>query len=286
VLLRTSQTKEIVVTQSSLLAEQMRESISAMVDDEAQQLELQRVLKSGESDAAVREQWQRYQLASSLLKRQAGQVSMDTELADRVRTAMANEAELQQLPVTSTKVAWWKPVGGFAVAASVTMMMVLGVQQVSLVSQTGVSSDSGIVLLEPDQLNGQFEQASSGAVASVGEAKGQVLSNVLAIDAAEALWRVPVLPESFVLVQRSLDDTGAIAREALRFSNGAKEFTLYIEPLMGRSIAEGHAYAGQNLVFGQTLNTSDSDLFVTLVGDLSLNDAKQVAASVVANVAQ
>ena len=276
------------MTQSSLLAEQMRESISAMVDDEAQQLELQRVLKAGDADSSVAKQWQRYQLASSLLKRQADQVTMDTELADRVRAAMVDEAELQAVPVVSVaeKTAWWKPVSGFAVAASVTMMMVFGVQQTALISQTGMPQDSSIVLLESGQLSSQFDQASSGASAPAVESQGQMLSNTGAIDGADALWSVPVLPEGFFLVQRSLDDTGAIAREALRYSNGSEEFTLYVEPLMGRSIAEGHAYAGQNLVLGQTLLSSDGEMFVTLVGDLSLATAKQVAASVTANSAK
>ncbi len=275
--------KENVVTQSSLLAEQMRESISAMVDGEAQQLEMQRMLKASESDASVRDQWQRYQMASSLLKRQADQVSLDAELADRVLVALSEEAELQQESAPKAT-AWWKPVGGFAVAASLSMMMVLGVQQTSLISQTGVPVDTSIVLLEPGQTNAQFEQASTGTSNLVLEAQGEVLTN--AIDGSDSLWYVSALPEGFVLVQRSLDDTGAIVREALRFSDGAKEFTLYVEPLLGRSIAEGHAYTGQNLVFGQTLSAADSDLFVTLVGELSLLTAKQVAASVVANSAQ
>ena len=275
------------MTQSSLLAAQMRESISAMVDDEAQQLELQRVLKAGDLDTSVAEQWQRYQLASSLLKRQASQVTLDTGLADRVRAAMLDEAELHAVPDVPAvaKTAWWKPVSGFAVAASVTMMMVFGVQQTALISQTGMPQDASIVLLEPGQFNGQFNQASSGATAPVAENQGQMLGNVGAIDGADTWWKVPVLPEGFFLVQRSLDDTGAIAREALRYSNGSEEFTLYVEPLLGRSIAEGHAYAGQNLVLGQTLASSDGEIFVTLVGDLSLIKAKQVAASVTANAA-
>ena len=41
------------MTETSLLAEQMRESISAMVDNEAQQIELQRVLKATEDEPAV-----------------------------------------------------------------------------------------------------------------------------------------------------------------------------------------------------------------------------------------
>ena len=47
----------MLVTETSLLAEQMRESISAMVDNEAQQIELQRVLKATEDEPAVRDQF-------------------------------------------------------------------------------------------------------------------------------------------------------------------------------------------------------------------------------------
>ena len=275
------------MTQSSLLAEQMRESISSMVDNEAQQLELKRLLEAEESDIAVREQWQRYQLASSLLQRQVEQVSLDTNLADRVRSVVAAEG---MLPAAKAKPAakpvWWKPAGGFAIAASATMMMVLGVQQATLVSQTGVTDDSGIVLIEPGQLNDQFEQVSTGAKSVSPTAQGQLVSGVMAIDGADSLWSVSGLPADFVLVQRDLDDTGAMDREALRFSNGTSDFTVYVEPLMGRSIAEGHAYAGQNLVLGQALSVSGSELFVTLVGELPLHDARQIAASVVANTAQ
>jgi negative regulator of sigma E activity len=117
-------------------------------------------------------------------------------------------------------------------------------------------------------------------------AQGQLLNGAVAIDGADSLWSVADLPTDFVLVQRSLDDTGALAREALRFSNGTSDFTVYVEPLMGRTIAEGHAYVGQNLVLGQAISVSGSQLFVTLVGDLSLVAATQVAASVVTNTAQ
>ncbi|MDP6969485.1 MAG: MucB/RseB C-terminal domain-containing protein [Gammaproteobacteria bacterium] len=273
------------MTQSSLLAEQMRESISAMVDDEAQQLELQRVLKAAETDPAVREKWQRYQLVSGILKRQVEPVSWSADVADRVSAAVAGEAPLSEVK-PAVKLGWWKPLGGFAIAASATMMMVLGVQQATLISQTGLLDDSGIVLIEPGQSNNQFEQASAGVMPVAPNAKGQLLNGVTAIDGADALWSIADLPEDFVLVQRSLDDTGAIAREALRFSNGSSEFTLYVEPLMGRTIAEGHAYAGQNLVLGQALAVAGSELFITLVGELPLVTAQQITASVVVNTKQ
>ena len=275
------------MTETSLLAEQMRESISAIVDNEAQQIELQRVLKATEDEPAVRDQWQRYQLVSGLLKRQTQPLSVDTELADKVRSAVAEETAQVGAKLAST---WnfWKPVGGFAIAASATMMMVLGVQQATLVSQADIVDESGIVLLEPGQFNSQFEQVSidSGVISVTPEAQDQQLNGVMAIDSKDALWSIADLPQAFVLVNHQLEAFDALQREMFIFSNGNSEFTIYVEPLRGRTIAEGHAYVAQDLVLGQSVEVAGDELFVTFVGGLPLADAEQVAASVVVNTPQ
>ena len=64
----------MVSTQTN--AESIRESLSAVMDDAAQPLELQRVLKASQDDEQVRLQWARYQLASAALKREATQASI------------------------------------------------------------------------------------------------------------------------------------------------------------------------------------------------------------------
>lgn len=276
----------MLVTETSLLAEQMRESISAMVDNEAQQIELQRVLKATEDEPAVRDQWQRYQLVSGLLKRQTQPLSLDTELADKVRSAVAEETfQISAKPAPTWN--FWKPVGGFAIAASATMMMVLGVQQATLVSQADIVDKSGIVLLEPGHFNSQFEQVNSavGIISADPVAQGQPI-NEITLDDIDASWSVSALPEGFVLVQHQLDNAGATTREMQSFSNGMSEFTIYVEPLNGRNIIAGHAYIEQGLVLGQILDLVDDEFFVTLVGGLSLDAAQQVTASVVAHTAQ
>ncbi|MGB2279972.1 MAG: RseA family anti-sigma factor, partial [Pseudomonadales bacterium] len=239
------------MTETSLLAEQMRESISAMVDNEAQPIELQRVLKATEDEPAVRDQWQRFQLVSGLLKRQTQPLSVDTELADKVRSAVAEEtSQVSAKPAPTWN--FWKPVGGFAIAASATMMMVLGVQQATLVSQVDMVDESGIVLLEPGQFNSQFEQVSvnAGAMPVAPDAQDQQLNGVMAIDGKDALWSISELPPGFVLVTHQLEEFDALQREMFIFSNGNSEFTIYVEPLRGRTIAEGHAYVAQDLVLG------------------------------------
>lgn len=275
------------MTETSLLAEKMRESISVMVDNEAQQIELQRVLKATEDEPAVRDQWQRYQLVSGLLKRQTHPLSVDTELADKVRSAVAEETSQAGAKLAPT---WnfWKPVGGFAIAASATMMMVLGVQQATLVSQADMVDESGIVLLEPGQFNSQFEQVSvnSGVLSLSPDAQDPQPNGVMAIDNNDALWSIADLPEGFVLVSHQLEELDALQREMFIFSNGNSEFTIYVEPLRGRTIAEGHAYVAQDLVLGQSIEVAGDALFVTFVGGLPLAVAEQVAASVVVNTAQ
>ena len=277
----------MLVTETSLLAEKMRESISVMVDNEAQQIELQRVLKATEDEPAVRDQWQRYQLVSGLLKRQTHPLYVDTELADKVRSAVAEETSQAGAKLAPT---WnfWKPVGGFAIAASATMMMVLGVQQATLVSQADRVDESGIVLLEPGQFNSQFEQVSvnSGVLSLSPSAQDPQPNSVMAIDNNDALWSIADLPEGFVLVNHQLEELDALQREMFIFSNGNSEFTIYVEPLRGRTIAEGHAYVAQDLVLGQSLDVDGDALFVTFVGGLPLAVAEQVAASVVVNTAQ
>jgi negative regulator of sigma E activity len=258
-----------------------------MVDNEAQQIELQRVLKATEDEPAVRDQWQRYQLVSGLLKRQTHPLSVDTELADKVRSAVAEETSQAGAKLAPT---WnfWKPVGGFAIAASATMMMVLGVQQATLVSQADRVDESGIVLLEPGQFNSQFEQVSvnSGVLSLSPSAQDPQPNSVIAIDNNDALWSIADLPEGFVLVNHQLEELDALQREMFIFSNGNSEFTIYVEPLRGRTIAEGHAYVAQDLVLGQSLDVDGDALFVTFVGGLPLAVAEQVAASVVVNTAQ
>jgi len=52
------------------------------------------------------------------------------------------------------------------------------------------------------------------------------------------------------------------------------------------SIAEGHAFVGSNLVLGQAMTSNGTDMFVTFVGQLDLDQATQAANSVVGLQAQ
>ena len=282
------------MTPTKINAESIRESLSAVMDDAAQPLELQRVLKASQNDEQVRLQWARYQLASAALKREATQASLEIDLAHRVRNAIDAEATYTHSSsylnsLTASKInkfdRFWQPVAGLAVAASVTMVMVLGAQRIGVAVQPQViPAQQGVVLLEPRYSNNSIALSSTGSSYSVAENTNKIIrlpAPVEAANAAEAHWLAATLPVGFVLTQRSLDVSDQAAREVLTYSNGDATFTLYVEGLNGRTISEGHAFAGSNLVLGQSMVHNGEQMFVTLVGQLSLAEGEQVASSVV-----
>ncbi|MCO4836544.1 MAG: MucB/RseB C-terminal domain-containing protein [Oceanospirillaceae bacterium] len=275
------------------------ESLSAVMDDVAQPLELQRVLKASERDEQVRLQWARYQLASAALKREANIASLSLDLSDRVRQAIAAEPSYAQEPIAVpasnvSKISYfdrfWQPVAGLAVAASVTMVMVLGAQRigVSAVPQV-IPAQQGVVLLEPRNSNNSIALFSTATAAASADNLNDIIrlpAPIEATNAADATYSAAHLPIGFVLTQRSLDTSNKEVREVLTYSDGIDNFTLYVEALNGRTIAEGHAFSGSNLVLGQSIMHNGKPMFITLVGQLSLAQGKQVASSVVSLSAQ
>ena len=292
----TTKTKHSAQAESQSVS--VRESLSAVMDDAAQPLELQRMLKASENDEQVRLQWARYQLASAALKREASlaSISLDAplDLSNRVRQAIDKEPAYTQkssvLPVNKAPKVnrfdrFWQPAAGLAVAASVTMVMVIGAQRmgVSAVPQV-IPAQQGVVLLEPGNSNNSIALLSTGTVnSSVGNANDiiRLPAPMEAANAADAGWLAGHLPAGFVLTQYSLDTTSVGSREVLNYSDGMDSFTLYVEALNGRIIAEGYAFAGSNLVLGQSMIHNGQPMFITLVGQLSLAQGEQVAGSVV-----
>ena len=112
------------------MSEQLRESVSALMDGEAEELELRRLLAETNVDQ-VNDIWSHYHLAKEhLSSSQDSQPAIGfghMDISQRVSEAIAQEPDLN---VSSKRVvAWLQPVAGFAVAASVAFAVVVGVQQ-------------------------------------------------------------------------------------------------------------------------------------------------------------
>ncbi|AZM96289.1 sigma-E factor negative regulatory protein [Vreelandella venusta] len=107
-----------------------RESLSALMDSESDELELRRVLKSLPDDSDAAETWRRYHLARSMMQRERNvdvSVDLSAGIMDRLRDepAPALENDAVATPVRSGGLSFAR---GAGVAAAVSLMVITGVQ--------------------------------------------------------------------------------------------------------------------------------------------------------------
>ena len=111
--------------------ERMRESLSALMDDEANELELERVLAHIADDDDLRQTWVRYNAASTAVSgHQLAHMHMD--ISTRVRASLAETGSAAAGHSTASfKQRLLRPVASLAVAASVAATVVIGGQQLA-----------------------------------------------------------------------------------------------------------------------------------------------------------
>ena len=102
-----------------------REALSALMDGEAQELELRRVLDSISSDPSLRERWRRQQQVRERLGQRTH--APDVDVSIRVREVLDTGRSVSRNPIWS-----------MAVAASVTLAVVMGGQQL-LIPSSGIA---------------------------------------------------------------------------------------------------------------------------------------------------
>jgi sigma-E factor negative regulatory protein RseA len=119
------------------MSERMRESLSALMDGESNELELQRVLSGVGDNLELRQTWRRYHAARDAV---AGHTTADLtlDISERVRDALAAEAGVSAVGKIQQML---KPIASFAVAASVAAVVVVGGQQISQIADS--SSNPG-----------------------------------------------------------------------------------------------------------------------------------------------
>ncbi|PRY66047.1 RseA-like anti sigma(E) protein [Vreelandella songnenensis] len=112
------------------MSQNTRESLSALMDSESDELELRRVLKALPNDADAADRWRRYHLARSMMQREQGvDVSVDLSAGIMARlqdepAPMAFEDEKSASPRTNN-ISFAR---GAGVAAAVSLMVITGVQ--------------------------------------------------------------------------------------------------------------------------------------------------------------
>ena len=103
-----------------------KESLSALLDNEADDLELRRVLKACEQDAQLLATWERYSLVQSVLHESA--IPVSSSLSQKIAAQIDTEAPLQTKTPSFGGSDWQQGMAKFAIAASVAVVFTFAVQ--------------------------------------------------------------------------------------------------------------------------------------------------------------
>ncbi|WP_210396703.1 MucB/RseB C-terminal domain-containing protein [Motiliproteus sediminis] len=263
------------------MSESVKQSLSALMDDEADQFEVRRVLQQMDDDAA--DTWARYQVAGAVLRGESVR-SEDVQISGAVWKALDEEPVYQQ---KASLKGFWKPLGSVAVAASVTAMVMFGAQSYTPDTAPQVASSGVGVLPAPTPSRSGLVPAQYGRSnelarhPALGEQDVIRLSSsmeyyihqhhALMRERAEK-WSAGWIPGEFKQVRHDVMPDS----EVMLYSNGRTAISVSVEPFGKRKARAGAIQEGGTVAFGKQVG----DQFVTVVGDLPLMMADRIASSV------
>jgi len=132
-----------------------KESLSALMDGEADELEIRRVLNQLDKDDVLREQWKTYHLMGSLMRDEKFDsldltkginLALDGETAEGRDDDSQLSNPFEETVAHKPRRAWYKPLTSVAVAASVTLAVLLGVQSIEPNNGLGLADNNSNAL--------------------------------------------------------------------------------------------------------------------------------------------
>jgi sigma-E factor negative regulatory protein RseA len=120
-----------------MMNERMRESLSALLDDEANELELERILSQISDDDDLRQTWVRYNATRATVSGQPV-AHMGLDISSQVQLAIAE----YNAPAGGLGRRLLRPLASLAVAASVAATVVIGGQQLAQIGGADAYSNS------------------------------------------------------------------------------------------------------------------------------------------------
>lgn len=162
--------------------EQQQETLSALFDGEANEFETRRLLSELDTESCSK--WTRFQCIRDVAKNKSADCDYSISVLAAVSAIIADEPEIEpRLPVVK-KDHWLKPLLGFATAASVAFIVVLGVQQSgqkTLLSNGGFVANGNVSASQLPISGGVGLNAVSGSVST-----SSLAYEIEAIDAQKA----------------------------------------------------------------------------------------------------
>ncbi len=187
--------------------EALHESLSAVMDNEADELELRRVLAGDNPE--LRATWSRYQLARAAMHKELIEPRLD--IAAAVSAALADEAA----PVKEQQRTAWRSLGRLAVAASVTVAVLAGVR---LYNQNEVAGPQ--LVQQAPQPTISVPQANQGPTVLAGYSEQAELPAQTAESAPVERWHEERLP-SYVRQHAQQAAFGTGSESALPYARAA-----------------------------------------------------------------
>lgn len=173
----------------------MRETLSALMDDEASELELHRTLREVGEEESLNDTWSRYHLAASAMRREVPLDFVDSsaQLRAAINMALVNE------PVPQRVSLWPHNLGRIAIAASVAVLAIFGAQQYQM-----------------------FEPSPSTPLIAQGETQGQL---PVKAGASEAVGPQFQLPSGFEVPQVTARTVSAGSHSSRNYSRPVQRET-------------------------------------------------------------
>lgn len=191
--------------------EALHESLSAVMDNEADELELRRVL-AADGETEMRSSWSRYQIARAAMHKELIEPRLD--IASAVSAALADEPAIT---AAKPQRAGWRNLGRLAVAASVTVAVLAGVR---LYNQTEVAGPQ--VAQQAAQPAIAVPQANQGpaVLAGYSEGAGTLEAQPAASQAPAEEWHEQRLP-AYVRQHAQQAAFGSGSESALPYARAA-----------------------------------------------------------------
>ena len=167
------------------MSENSRELISALVDDELETGSAF-ILNAMKDDQESRQLWQRYHLIGEAMKGNLPE-HVDINLSDRIIKAIENES-IPSMPARGLQ-PFLKPIAGFAIAASVTVVAILGVRQAGIEPGSSTTGSSTPVVASTTSGNSNYRLATATTATSVNNPDNPPQHYAMPVDAESRLNR-------------------------------------------------------------------------------------------------
>lgn len=154
--------------------DQLSESLSAMVDDEASELEMRRVLMNMDSNPEIIERWRRYHLIGSVMRKEHSLgIANPTSLVSSISNTLDNEVEATASAPAAAKHrsgsgALRDLLGKTAIAASFAATLVMGFNYMGTMGEGGLGEGNATIATGPSAPAAEQEPAALATHVPIG----------------------------------------------------------------------------------------------------------------------